>query len=477
MLPDGRVLLGHIDSTKTAIYDPVTDTWTAGPLKQVSVVRGELGAAARRHGGHRSLQQLAARGQVRRRREHVGERRHAAREPHRDLVVRNRRRCAASSTGGPSSPARRITRRSTRAPSVATDPGTWTAGPDFPNDSSGQSVGCKDTPSCLLTNGHVLVAAGPVDGVATSWLTPTIFHLFDGMDRSRASRTRRTRPACPYIGRMLLLPTGQVLFAAQTNEIYAYTYFSCPDPAWRPQITSSPHASVRPGLSYSLSGQRFNGMSQAVGYGDDAAAATNYPLVRIRHLATGRIRYCRTHGHSTMGVATGSDDSLNQLHRPVWHSHRAVRAFRSRQRDLIALGSDPRALALPRNSRVGNLGAADRQPRRRRPLGTRPARADPSRSVGTKGRREKAGAAQGRYSRASRHCKSSETQSSPSAREALEVDVAPDEGSPEAEKMEEDEEKGAAKTTQRRRRTKKKKRRAADRGSKSAAGNCPVRNA
>ena len=60
------------------------------------------------------------------------------------------------------------------------------------------------------------------------------------------------------------------------------------------------------GFSYSLSGHRFNGMSQAVGYGDDAAAATNYPLVRIRHLATGTVRYGRTYGHSTMGVATGS---------------------------------------------------------------------------------------------------------------------------------------------------------------------------
>src|SRR4029078_9708969 len=109
----------------------------------------------------------------------------------------------------------------------------------------------------------------------------------------------------PYIGRMLLVPTGQVLFAAQTNAIYAYSYFSCPDAGWRPQITSAP-STVHTGFSYSVSGQRFNGLSQAVGYGDDAAAATNYPLVRIRHLASGRVRYCRTFGHSTMGVATGS---------------------------------------------------------------------------------------------------------------------------------------------------------------------------
>ena len=148
----------------------------------------------------------------------------------------------------------------------------------------------------------MLIAAGPVDGA--NWLTPTLFHLFDGASLTRISDPPNATNV-PYIGRMLLLPTGQVLFAAQTNEIYAYTYFSCPDPAWRPQIIASP-SSVYGGFSYSLSGQRFNGMSQAVGYGDDAAAATNYPLVRIRHLATGNVRYCRTYGHSTMGVATGS---------------------------------------------------------------------------------------------------------------------------------------------------------------------------
>ncbi|MEP7119073.1 MAG: hypothetical protein ABI880_15910 [Acidobacteriota bacterium] len=163
-------------------------------------------------------------------------------------------------------------------------------------------MGCKDTPSCLLTNGRVLVAAGPVDG--SGWLTPTLFHEFDGSSLGRVPDPPNAT-GVPYIGRLLLLPTGQVLFAAQTDAVYAYSYFSCPDAAWRPHITSAP-ASVSTYFSYSLSGRLFNGMSQAVGYGDDAAAATNYPLVRIRHLATGRVRYCRTFDHSTMGVATGS---------------------------------------------------------------------------------------------------------------------------------------------------------------------------
>jgi hypothetical protein len=34
-------------------------------------------------------------------------------------------------------------------------------------------------------------------------------------------------------------------------------------------------------------------------------AATNYPLVRTTNLATGHVRYSRTHDHSSMAVASG----------------------------------------------------------------------------------------------------------------------------------------------------------------------------
>jgi hypothetical protein len=36
VLPDGRVLLGNLDDTRTAIFDPATDTFSAGPAKPVS---------------------------------------------------------------------------------------------------------------------------------------------------------------------------------------------------------------------------------------------------------------------------------------------------------------------------------------------------------------------------------------------------------------------------------------------------------
>jgi len=302
VLPDGRFLLGHFSSTKTAIYDPDTDTWTAGPLKGSSsseeswVLLPDDTVVTVRCNSSQQAEKYdpASNTWVNANTLPVNIIEVSSSEIGAGVLLNDGRAFYAGATNHTAL---------YTPPAIATDPGTWVAGPDFPNAPSGQSVGCKDTPSCLLTNGRVLIAAGPVDGNRDSWLTPTLFYEFNGTTLSRISDPPNSTDV-PYIGRMLLLPTGQVLFAAQTNEIYAYTYFSCPDVCWRPHITSSPSV-VCPLFSYSLFGRLFNGMSQAVGYGDDASAATNYPLVRIRNIATGSISYCRTFDHSTMAVDTG----------------------------------------------------------------------------------------------------------------------------------------------------------------------------
>jgi len=107
-------------------------------------------------------------------------------------------------------------------------------------------------------------------------------------------------------GRMMLLPTGQVLYASDNTGIAIGT----PAPrvrrhaeeALEPEITDAPDH-LTPGSHHKVSGRRFNGASQAVSYGDDCTSATNYPIARLRY-PHDRVVYCRTFDHSTMGVAT-----------------------------------------------------------------------------------------------------------------------------------------------------------------------------
>jgi hypothetical protein len=101
----------------------------------------------------------------------------------------------------------------------------------------------------------------------------------------------------------------------QAMKFHAYSYCSYIEDAWRPHITSVA-SYLRAGGTYTLQGQQINGLSQAVGYGDDAASATNYPLIRIRNKTTGHIFYCRTFDHSTMGVATGTSIQSTTFHVP-----------------------------------------------------------------------------------------------------------------------------------------------------------------
>ena len=175
--------------------------------------------------------------------------------------------------------------------------------PDFPKDGQGRLLKAKDAPACLLTNGNVLCVAGPCGDNANDWASPTNFFEFDGVNLIRVSDPPNAG-GVTYEGRLLIVPSGQVLFAAGSNAIYAYTSTGSPNPAWQPVITTFP-SDVQLGNTYTLTGTQLNGLSQAAMYGDDAQQATNYPLVRAQNAADGTVSYWRTANHSTMGVATG----------------------------------------------------------------------------------------------------------------------------------------------------------------------------
>jgi hypothetical protein len=154
--------------------------------------------------------------------------------------------------------------------------GTWSLGAQIPQANK-TNQGAKDGPAALLPGGSVLFAVAPVDGIKENYNSPSSFYEFDGTNIVRASDPPNAN--CPtYVGRMLLIPTGQVLWAREDDSsFYLYTETGNPQNSFRPVITSMPTAIV-PGTTISVSGTQFNGLSQAVSYGDDYAAATNYPL-------------------------------------------------------------------------------------------------------------------------------------------------------------------------------------------------------
>jgi hypothetical protein len=176
--------------------------------------------------------------------------------------------------------------------------GTWSAGPDFPVVASGQ-LEADDAPAALLPNGRVLVAASP------GFSNDTHFLEFNGTSLSEVARTPDAPAQPAFVTRLLLLPTGQVLEVDGSTDVEIYTPTGTPNNAWLPTITSVP-STLKRGSTYVVSGTQFNGLSQGSAYGDDAQNATNYPIVRIINNTTGHVFFARTHGHSTMAVATGS---------------------------------------------------------------------------------------------------------------------------------------------------------------------------
>ena len=184
-------------------------------------------------------------------------------------------------------------------PAVATDPGTWVAGPTMPNSAQNAALNMGDSGACMLPNGHVL-------GMATDFSTGLTMLDFDGTSFTLAPNPPNAANEFFFDQTALLpLPSGQVLFTDGSSDVEVYTPTGAPNNAWRPTITSVP-TDITAGVDYSISGTQFNGLSQATAHGDDLTNCTNYPIVRITNNASGHVFYCRTHDHSTMAVATGS---------------------------------------------------------------------------------------------------------------------------------------------------------------------------
>lgn len=216
-------------------------------------------------------------------------------------------------------------------PGAPGEPGEWIAAADFPmnplsplatppppaaqsDGSTSATYTMSDAPAVLLPSGSVLCALGPMDpNVDKTGHSgpPTFFYEYEPPTTSAPGGSFVAVSNPPgNTGmegvnlRMLLLPTGEVMLTFFSSDVYLYRSGELVASVAVPTITECA-SELLPGETYTLSGYQLNGLSQANDYGDDASMATNYPLVRIQNIASGKVQYCRTHGHSTMAVATG----------------------------------------------------------------------------------------------------------------------------------------------------------------------------
>jgi galactose oxidase-like protein len=197
-------------------------------------------------------------------------------------------------------------------------PGSWTKGPSFPADTSASpnwpTLTALDAPACLLPHGRVVCMGGTTvpDGSEYYPVNPVLLEFDPGSAATTLPQldVQPPLPAGKFTWQcfFLLLPTGQLLLSAQDHTLFLYTpdpATSAPDPAWKPAHVAVDHE-LTLGRSYTVRGTQINGLSQAVCYGDDGGMATNYPIVRLTHRATGQVVYVRSHDFSTMKVATGT---------------------------------------------------------------------------------------------------------------------------------------------------------------------------
>jgi archaellum component FlaG (FlaF/FlaG flagellin family) len=186
------------------------------------------------------------------------------------------------------------------------DPGSWQMGPSLPG-----GVLADDAPAAVLPNGHVLL-----EGDAQHFGGPTSFFDFDPTTNTYTSLPAPDTfaglfPA--YLNRMLVLPTGQVLFTGSVFSILeVYTPDSGANPAWQPTIGS---VTANGDGSYHVTGTLLNGVSNGAAYGDDAQMSTNYPIFRLVD-ASNNVFYGRSSGFGA-GVGNGAGTSAADFTPPT----------------------------------------------------------------------------------------------------------------------------------------------------------------
>ena len=192
-------------------------------------------------------------------------------------------------------------------PSGTAAPGTWTAGPDIPDN-----MGTLDAPASMMANGKILFAASPLPDVSNSYSefnTPTNFYEYDPTAGINGVYTQTTAPGISsnqwsQFSNLLNLPDGSVLLSDASLNYYVYSPVGSTNNLWKPTIATINPITQIDCNNFTITGTQFNGMSQGSAFGDDWQMATNYPIISLTSGAN--VYYVQTHDWDNTGVQTGA---------------------------------------------------------------------------------------------------------------------------------------------------------------------------
>ena len=279
-LQDGRVLA--IGATQhTALYNPATNTWAAGPD-----IRGTLNGIPSPFGADDAPGAVLPNGHV--------------------MFAADAGVAGFTSSGNITSGSAVIT----GIPSTAILQVLW--GVNGAGIPGGSFIASVDSPTQVTINNS---ATATTSGVAISWggtfSNPTELFDFD----PQINKISQVTSALPdgnlsfegcYPSRMLILPTGQLLFSDGSSQLWVYTSSGGPDPKLRPVITN---VRYQDDGKFRLTGFQLDGQSAGAAYGDDDQMDANYPIVRLVN-SSGNVFYARTSDWSKIAVGDAGRETV-----------------------------------------------------------------------------------------------------------------------------------------------------------------------
>lgn len=172
--------------------------------------------------------------------------------------------------------------------------GAWTTAPSFPS-----GLDSADGPAAVLPSGNALFDVSP--GI---FQNGSKFYEWDGTTMNLTAAPPNAGIDSSYVGNMVVLPSGQILFTDFSSDVEIYTPSGTACTGCAPTISSVAATLTHGSKGNKIAGTQFNGLTQGAYYGDDSQNDSNFPLVRITD-SKHHTLYCRTHNWKP-GVAMGA---------------------------------------------------------------------------------------------------------------------------------------------------------------------------